>query len=172
MGIAMGFPYIVLEYVGGGSLANRMQQGALHPMQAARIAEGVARGLAHSHKLSILHRDLKPQNVMLSIDGVPRITDFGLAKITAMGQARRHLRSASIMPGIDGSLMELMRFRGAGERQSPEALQRQIDDTVELVWQKCGPSVTSDTTRRDVENRIRLTLVRKVCFGNRQPEPR
>ncbi len=82
-------PYIALEYVSGGSLADAFR-GSLQPPHAiARVIETVARALAHVHAQGIIHRDLKPANILMAVtDGgppVPKITDFGLAKLTVAG---------------------------------------------------------------------------------------
>jgi serine/threonine protein kinase len=162
MGVAKGYPYIVLEYVSGGSLVNTVREGSLGPVRAASIAEGIARGLAHSHRLSILHRDLKPQNILLTDTGIPRITDFGLAKITATGRARQHLRDASIVPGIDRSLLELVRFGGREEGISPENMKQRIEETVDLAWQDHDPSLGDAITLSDVREFV--TKVVKQSF--------
>jgi eukaryotic-like serine/threonine-protein kinase len=75
-----GEPYLALEYVAGGSLADKLASGPLPPAQAAALVETLARAMHHAHEHGILHRDLKPSNVMLSEEGSLKITDFGLAK--------------------------------------------------------------------------------------------
>ncbi len=75
-----GLPYFSLEYVDGGSLAERVG-GKPQPIdEAAKTVELLARAMAYAHGKGIVHRDLKPANVLLSKDGLPKITDFGLAK--------------------------------------------------------------------------------------------
>jgi photosystem II stability/assembly factor-like uncharacterized protein/tRNA A-37 threonylcarbamoyl transferase component Bud32 len=75
-----GRSYLVLEYVGGGSLAHKLRGKPQPPREAAALAETLARAVASAHKHGIIHRDLKPANVLLMPDGLPKITDFGLAK--------------------------------------------------------------------------------------------
>jgi WD40 repeat protein/predicted Ser/Thr protein kinase len=72
--------YLVLEYVAGGSLADRLARSLLPPRQAAELVEGLARALHYAHRQGIIHRDLKPANVLLADDGLAKIADFGLAK--------------------------------------------------------------------------------------------
>ncbi len=77
-----GTPFIVSQYMAGGSLDQHLDQAPNRrfPVRdALRLAEQLARGLAHAHQLSIVHRDLKPANVWLDGDGAARIGDFGLA---------------------------------------------------------------------------------------------
>ena len=80
IGQQTGLPYFSLEYVEGGTLAQRLQGGPLPPREAARLAETLARAMAYAHGRGLIHRDLKPSNVLLAADGTPKITDFGLAK--------------------------------------------------------------------------------------------
>jgi serine/threonine protein kinase len=73
-------PYYSLEFVEGGNLARKIRGRSLPPLDAARIAEELARAIHYCHQRGILHRDLKPSNILLTADGVPKIGDFGLAK--------------------------------------------------------------------------------------------
>jgi serine/threonine-protein kinase len=77
-----GLKVIVLELVPGGSLSEKLRRGPLPPRAAARIVSELARGVDAAHRAGILHRDLKPGNVLLSEDGTPLLTDFGLAVAT------------------------------------------------------------------------------------------
>jgi eukaryotic-like serine/threonine-protein kinase len=77
-----GCPYLALEYVGGGSLAQQLDGTPVAPGQAAELVLALARAVHHAHLRGIVHRDLKPANVLLSDDRTPKITDFGLAKRT------------------------------------------------------------------------------------------
>jgi tRNA A-37 threonylcarbamoyl transferase component Bud32 len=75
-----GRSYLALEYVPGGTLAERLRNGPLPPREAAGLVETLARAVHVAHRKGIVHRDLKPGNVLLTEEGAPKITDFGLAK--------------------------------------------------------------------------------------------
>ena len=75
-----GRPYFSMELIEGGSLAERLRRGPLPPAEAAALAEVLARAVHAAHQTGVVHRDLKPGNVLLSADGSPKVTDFGLAK--------------------------------------------------------------------------------------------
>ena len=76
-----GTPYMIVEYVPGGSLASRMQHGLMNHASVIEYLAGIASGLDYAHSLGIVHRDVKPANVLLEKDGTPVIADFGLVKL-------------------------------------------------------------------------------------------
>ncbi|GAB7044690.1 hypothetical protein JCM9533A_85410 [Catenuloplanes niger JCM 9533] len=71
-------PYLVLEFIEGETLADRLRRGPLPWAQAARVCAEIAEGLAAAHAAGLVHRDIKPANVMLSAEGA-KIIDFGVA---------------------------------------------------------------------------------------------
>jgi serine/threonine protein kinase len=73
-------PYFSLEYLEGGSLAQRIGGRPMPPRVAAEMLIVLSRAMHAAHQKGIIHRDLKPANVLLTEDGHPKITDFGLAK--------------------------------------------------------------------------------------------
>jgi serine/threonine-protein kinase len=72
-------PFLALEYLAGGTLANRLADGPLKPEEAARLVSSLASGIHHAHSLGMVHRDLKPANLLIK-DKVTKIADFGFAK--------------------------------------------------------------------------------------------
>ena len=76
-----GMGYLVLEYAAGGGLDRRLAGTLQDPVESARLIELLARAIHYAHLRGIVHRDLKPANVLLTEEGVPKITDFGLAKL-------------------------------------------------------------------------------------------
>ena len=85
--------YIVMEYLEGRSLQERIEaQGPLPPDDVHRIAMAVCDALTEVHGQSLLHRDVSPDNIMLTDDGRMVLIDFGSARRFAMGQTVRHTR--------------------------------------------------------------------------------
>jgi tRNA A-37 threonylcarbamoyl transferase component Bud32/DNA-binding NarL/FixJ family response regulator len=83
LGVSDAHAYLVMEYFSGGDLRRRMRNG-LTPADALRITRDIARALQSIHTVGVLHRDLKPGNVMFRDDGRPVLIDFGLAKHEAI----------------------------------------------------------------------------------------
>jgi serine/threonine-protein kinase len=81
-----GLPFFSLEYCPGGSLEKKPGGTPLPPRDAATLVEQLARAMHAAHQRGVIHRDLKPANVLLSEDGMPKVTDFGLAKLERVGQ--------------------------------------------------------------------------------------
>lgn len=75
-----GRPFFSMKFIEGQTLAERVATGPLPPREAARIVAQIARGLSVAHEAGILHRDMKPSNILIGRDGQAMITDFGLAK--------------------------------------------------------------------------------------------
>jgi len=109
--------YLVMEYVGGGSLRDVLQKETkLSIQRTLYIALDLADALTRAHRLNILHRDIKPGNVLLAEDGTPRLTDFGMARVQDV-----HVTQSGM---IVGTLSYL----------SPEALQGDNIDERSDIW--------------------------------------
>ena len=83
IGLHNGAPYIVSELLEGETLRDKLAGGALPQRKATDYALQIAKGLAAAHEKSIVHRDIKPDNIFITDDGRVKILDFGLAKLTA-----------------------------------------------------------------------------------------
>ena len=89
VGSENGLYYIVMEYVEGITLKTYIEKkGQLSFKESASIAIQVARGIEAAHNKNIIHRDIKPQNIIISTDGKVKVTDFGIAKATSSNTIR------------------------------------------------------------------------------------
>lgn len=113
-----GVHYLVMEYVKGGSLRDVLDKSArFEARPAMEIALDVADALTRAHRLKILHRDIKPDNVLLAEDGTPRLTDFGLA----------HMQGDANITH-DGAIM------GTFAYMPPEVFMGEIPDERSDIW--------------------------------------
>ena len=151
VGEADGRYFISMELAGGGTLAQRLQQERFTPRAAAALAGQLARAVQHAHDHGVLHRDLKPGNVLFDAAGEPRISDFGLARLATGGsvltltgavmgtpsymapeQARGEsatLTTASDIYGLGTILYELLAGHPAFAGEVPvEVLRRVLDE--------------------------------------------
>jgi len=117
LGEEQGTHYITMEYVSGEDLKSMIRMmGRLSPGQAVSITRQVCEGLSEAHKLGVVHRDLKPQNIMIDREGNARIMDFGIA---------RSLKAKGI---TDGGIII-----GTPEYMSPEQVEgKEIDERADI----------------------------------------
>lgn len=95
IGDADGLPFVALEFLDGGSLGDRLAGNPQPARAAAELTMTLAAAVQAAHDHGIIHRDLKPANVLYGSDGVPRVTDFGLAK--RVGSDEGETRTGQVM---------------------------------------------------------------------------
>ncbi|MFI9757094.1 serine/threonine-protein kinase [Streptomyces sp. NPDC051963] len=110
-------PWIVMELVPGISLQQRLADGPLDPVEAARIGRQVLSGLRTAHAAGIRHRDVKPANILLGPDGTAVLTDFGIAALQGAG-----------------TLTATGEFVGSPEYIAPECLRGRDDNPASDLW--------------------------------------
>ena len=123
---------LVLEFIPGDTLADRLAHGAISTPDALAIARQIARALEAAHENGIVHRDLKPSNIKVRDDGTVKVLDFGLAKaleLPASGVDRSHSPTHT-SPGMTQTGVIL----GTAAYMSPEQARGQIADTRSDLW--------------------------------------
>lgn len=115
VGDERGMPYIIMEYVDGENLKELLRRaGTLPPSRAIDLIGQVLDGLAYAHKHGIVHRDIKPQNILINELGLVKVTDFGIARIveeTTTGQ--------SPAGQVLGTVEYMSPEQASGERATP-----------------------------------------------------
>ncbi len=124
--------YLVLEYITGHTLATRLSKGGLDLESALRICAQVARALEAAHQKSVIHRDLKPGNIMVTEDGAAKVLDFGLA---VSSEQFEPLPNATTVRGVD---TQPDRIIGSPGYMSPEqARGKPVDQRADLFAFGC-----------------------------------
>jgi serine/threonine protein kinase len=94
-----GFDFLVMEYVAGGTVESRLERGPLSIEAVLNMGAAIADALDNAHRQGILHRDLKPGNIVLTADDHPKILDFGLAVLLSGGKATGRMTEPGMVVG-------------------------------------------------------------------------
>jgi eukaryotic-like serine/threonine-protein kinase len=119
-------PYLAMELLQGKTLDVRMQNVKLPAKHALTIAIPIARALEAAHNAGIVHRDIKPANIFLTSDGVVKVFDFGLAKITAARAAAADGATAVTFVTMPGAILGTLAYM-APEQVRGELLDGRAD---------------------------------------------
>jgi eukaryotic-like serine/threonine-protein kinase len=122
LGEERGTAYLVMQYLEGETLANRLTKGALPLDQALQVAIQIADALAAAHKAGTVHRDLKPGNIMLTKSGA-KLLDFGLAKTAVSGLGGTDLSMLPTTPPLtqQGSILGTFQYMAPEQLEGHEA---------------------------------------------------
>src|SRR5215471_3645440 len=122
--------FIVSEYVEGETLRRRMARGPLRLAEALGFAIQIASALGAAHRVGIVHRDIKPENIMVRPDGLVKVLDFGLAKLTEpqSGRANEAQATGSVFETRSGMI------RGTARYMSPEQARGLGVDSRTDIW--------------------------------------
>jgi serine/threonine protein kinase len=116
-----GTDYIVMEYIEGRTLADRLARGALPPDEAVRVAIEIADALDTAHHRGIIHRDLKPGNIMLTKSGA-KLLDFGLAKLKHDVAVLGTLSTTAGVPATaEGTILGTIQYMAPEQLEGKEA---------------------------------------------------
>ena len=174
-----GCPYYSLEFVEGGSLARQLDGKPWPAEKAARLVEALARAIHHAHLHGIVHRDLKPGNVLLTVNGQPKVTDFGVAKrldsnlghtrtgavlgtpsymAPEQAEGKRAVGPAADVYGLGAILYEMLTGRAPFQGPTP------LDTVLQVVSEEpMAPRRLQATVPRDLET---------ICLKCLEKDPR
>jgi GAF domain-containing protein len=138
-----GVPMLVVEYLPGGTLIERLARGPLPVLEALDLASALALALARLHEVGILHRDIKPSNIGFAEDGAVKLLDFGVARVLAAAydaevESRGWSRPAperERFPMVQGS--DSQGWGGTPLYLSPEAVKGEPPDVSSDLWAIC-----------------------------------
>jgi len=156
--------YLVMELIEGETLAARLTKGALPLADVLKFGGQVADALDRAHRAGVMHRDLKPGNVMLTKSGA-KLMDFGLARASGLG-ATTALTSS---PTIAGPLTAEGTILGTFQYMAPEQLEGQEADSRADLWALGCVLYEMATGRRAFEGKSQASLIAAVMHT--QPAP-
>src|SRR5262245_41465922 len=129
-----GSRYLVLEFVEGDTLASRLDRGPLSVDETLQVCREIAAGVEAAHEGGVVHRDLKPRNVMLSPTGVVNVLDFGLAKADAESRGGGSGSILSASPTMTYAATQAGMVLGTAAYMSPEQARGKHVDRRTDIW--------------------------------------
>ena len=140
-----GTPMLILEYLSGGTLADRLRTGRMRPAEALSLGISLADAAAAMHRAGILHRDIKPSNIAFTAEGTPKLLDFGIARLLnsthrqepTAAESRSGARAAATASTGRSTVSSGGRLVGTPLYMSPEAVDGLSPEPSFDVWGIC-----------------------------------
>jgi eukaryotic-like serine/threonine-protein kinase len=164
-----GVDYLVLEYLEGETLATYLDKGALSSDQVVRYGIEICEGLEIAHRTGVVHRDLKPGNIMLTKTGV-KLMDFGLAKsLPASASANPSLTLTLSGPAANSPLTEKGMIVGTFQYMSPEQVQGKEVDGRSDIFSLGAVLYEMVTGKRAFEGKSQLSVAAAILENEPAP---
>ncbi len=160
-----GTDYLVMEYVEGETLAQRLMKGPLPIDQALKYAIEIADALDKAHRKGITHRDLKPGNIMLTKSGA-KLLDFGLAKLKQEGASARSLSQLSTRRAQSP---QKERIVGTLQYMAPEQLEGKEADARTDIFAFGAVVYEMATGKRAFEGKSQASVISAIMSSDPQP---
>ncbi len=162
-----GTRYLVMEYLQGESLAQRLAKGPLPLEQVFRIGAEVADGLDRAHRSGVIHRDLKPGNIMLTKSGA-KLLDFGLAKTAAVTAPASTLTATSV-PTAAHKITQAGVVIGTFQYMAPEQIEGRETDTRSDIFSFGAVLYEMATGKCAFEGKSQISVASAIL--EKEPEP-
>lgn len=160
-----GVDFLIMEYLEGKTLADRLERGSLPLAEALELGAQIADALDEAHRHGVVHRDLKPGNIILTKDGV-KLLDFGLAKLIERPSDAADLSS---LPTENKPLTEEGTILGTIQYMAPEQLEGEEADQRTDIFALGAVSYEMLTGRKAFEGKSRASLIGAIM--NHDPAP-
>ncbi len=151
-----GVDFLVMEYVPGTTLSEKLAAGPLPEKEAARLCVQLAEGLTAAHERAVIHRDLKPGNLRLTADGRLKILDFGLARLVQPVSGDAETEALTQTRAIAGTLPYM----------APEQLRGERVDARSDVWAAGVVLYEMATARLPFEGKTSAVLTDQILHGH------
>jgi Tol biopolymer transport system component/tRNA A-37 threonylcarbamoyl transferase component Bud32 len=164
-----GVDFLVMEYLEGETLASRLDKGALAPDQVLKYAIEICQGLEMAHRIGVVHRDLKPGNIMLTQTGV-KLMDFGLAKSSSSRTSAASSLSLTLSsPAANSPLTEKGMIVGTFQYMSPEQVQGKEVDERSDIFSLGAVLYEMVTGKRAFEGKSQLSVAASILENEPPP---
>jgi eukaryotic-like serine/threonine-protein kinase len=163
-----GVDFLVMEYLEGETLAERLQKGPLRIEQALRTAVEIADALDRAHRHGLVHRDLKPSNIMLTKTGA-KLLDFGLAKVGAATATRLPAAGLSMLATTPPNLTAQGTILGTFQYMAPEQLEAREADARSDIFAFGAVLYEMVTGRKAFEGQSQASLIAAILDSEPPP---